>query len=170
MIRRLALTASLLALAACGQGASSPEPAAPAAGSTAPAAPIAPAPPAPTDAKMQAALAALPAPYNAADLENGRRAFARCRSCHTVTEGGPNMTGPNLWGVFGRQAGSHPGFNYSEAVKSADFTWDAERIDHWLENPRTFLPGNKMSFAGLPDGDDRRDLIAWLQLNAKPTS
>lgn len=158
MIRRLALTASLLTLAACGQGTSPSGP-----DKTA-----APAPPAPTEAQMQAALAALPAPYNAADLENGRRAFARCRSCHTVTLGGPNMTGPNLYGVFGRQAGSQPGFKYSDAVTSAGFVWDAERLDHWLENPRTFLPGNKMSFPGLPDAADRRDLIAWLQVTTTP--
>ena len=159
MIRRLVLTASLLTLAACGQG-SSPE-----GGSAA-----APTAPAPTEAQMQAALAALPAPYNAADLENGRRAFARCRSCHTVTLGGPNMTGPNLYGVFGRQAGSQPSFNYSKPLKSAGFIWDAERLDHWLENPRTFLPGNKMSFPGLPDATDRRDLIAWLQVNTTPAA
>ena len=60
-----------------------------------------------TNAEKAMLLASLPAPYNQADLENGRRAFARCRSCHTLTEGGPNMTGPNLWSVFGRQAGSH---------------------------------------------------------------
>jgi cytochrome c len=160
MIRRLVLTASFLALAACGQESSSSASDAPATP-----APAAPAAPAPSEAQMQAALAALPAPYNAADLENGRRAFARCRSCHTITPGGPNMTGPNLWGVFGRKAGTHPGFNYSKAVQEADITWDGERIDHWLENPRTFLPGNKMSFAGLPDADDRRDLVAWLQIN-----
>lgn len=159
MTRRLILTASILSLAACGQGSSEP-------GKTS----SAPAAPAPTEAQMQAALAALPAPYNAADLENGRRAFARCRSCHTVALGGPNMTGPNLYGVFGRQAGSQPGFKYSNAVKGAGFAWDAERIDHWLENPRTFLPGNKMSFPGLPDATDRRDLIAWLQVNTTPAA
>lgn len=110
-------------------------------------------------------LAALPAPYNAADLENGRRAFARCRACHTVTEGGPNLTGPNLWGLFGRTAGTHARFNYSQPLKTAGFAWDAERLDHWLENPRGFLPGNRMSFPGAPDATDRRDLIAWLKVN-----
>lgn len=118
----------------------------------------------PTQAETTALLAALPAPYNAADLENGRRVFARCRSCHTVTEGGPNMTGPNLYGVFGRQAGSQPKYNYSTAVKEAGFEWDAERLDHWLENPRTFLPGSRMSFPGIADATDRRDVIAFLKV------
>ena len=74
------------------------------------------------------------------------------------------MTGPNLWSVFGRQAGSHPRYNYSNALSSAGFVWDAERLDHWLENPRTFLPGNKMSFPGLPAATDRRDLVAFLKV------
>ncbi|RZJ26433.1 MAG: cytochrome c family protein, partial [Brevundimonas sp.] len=77
----------LLSLSACGDGASGP------------AAPAAPPRPALSPEQKAVLLAALPAPYNQGDLENGRRVFARCRSCHTVTEGGPNMTGPNLYGV-----------------------------------------------------------------------
>ena len=136
------------------------------------AAPAAPAPAAATTSpgelavEKAALLAALPAPWNEADLDNGRRAFARCRSCHTITEGGPNMTGPNLYGVFGRRAGVHPGFNYSPAMKAAGFTWDGARLNDWLQNPRTFLVGNKMSFAGMPDATDRRDVIAFLKVEA----
>jgi cytochrome c len=96
-MNRVALAAAaLLGLSACSPG-----------GESAPAAPAAPPKPAPTAAEKTAMLAALPAPYNAADLDNGRRVFARCRSCHTITEGGPDMIGPNLHGVFGRQAGTH---------------------------------------------------------------
>ena len=141
-----------LGLASCGQGGDSKSAAA------------APSRPEPTPAEKAALLAALPAPYNAADLDNGRRVFARCRSCHTLTEGGPNMTGPNLYGVFGREAGGHPDYNYSAVVKAADFTWNAERLDHWLEKPRTYLKGTKMSFAGIPDAEDRRDVIAFLKV------
>ena len=153
----LALSAALiapLALGACGDASTS----------AADEAPKAPPPPALTDAEKTAMLAALPAPYNAGDLENGRRAFARCRSCHTITPGGPNMAGPNLYGVFGRQAGALDKYSYSHALRSAGFTWDAEKLDHWLENPRTFLPGNKMTFAGLRDATDRRDVIAFLKM------
>ena len=141
-----------LGLASCGQGGDSKSAAA------------APSRPEPTPAEKAALLAALPAPYNSADLDNGRRVFARCRSCHTLTEGGPNMTGPNLYGVFEREAGGHPDYNYSAVVKAADFTWTAERLDHWLENPRTYLKGTKMSFAGIPDPEDRRDVIAFLKV------
>ena len=117
-----------------------------------------------TDEERAAILASLPAPYSEADTENGRRVFARCRSCHTLPEGGANMTGPNLWGVFGRQAGSVEGYNYSPALREADFTWTAEQLDQWLNDPRGFLPGNKMAFAGVRDETDRRDLIGWLKL------
>ena len=115
-------------------------------------------------ADKAALLATLPAPYDQADLDNGRRVFARCRSCHTITEGGPNMTGPNLYGVFGRQAAAQPGFNYSDALKNASLVWDGEQLDQWLENPRTFLKGTKMSFAGIPNATDRRDVIAFLKI------
>ena len=115
-------------------------------------------------ADKAALLATLPAPYDQADLDNGRRVFARCRYCHTITEGGPNMTGPNLYGVFGRQAAAQPGFNYSDALKNASLVWDGEQLDQWLENPRTFLKVTKMSFAGIPNATDRRDVIAFLKI------
>ena len=149
---RLALAAPLLlALTACGQGEPS---------SATPAKPTR----APTESEKAMLLAALPAPYNGGNLENGRRVFARCRACHTIGEGGPDMAGPNLYGVFGRKAGDRPRYNYSNAMRTADFTWDADKLGHWLENPRTFLPGNKMTFPGLPDATDRRDVIAFLKV------
>jgi len=151
MNRPALIALATLGLTACGQGG----------GDTAPSTPP---PPAPTPEEKAAILATLPAPYNAADLDNGRRVFARCRSCHTITDGGPNMTGPNLYGVFGRQIGAQPDYNYSTAAKQADFVWDGERLDDWLENPRTFLKGTKMSFAGIPDAEDRRDVIAFLKV------
>lgn len=152
-MNRPALAAALLLLTACGDG-----------GGTAAEPSASPARPASTDAEKAALLASLPAPYASADLDNGRRVFARCRACHTITEGGPNMTGPNLYGVFGREAGHKDGYNYSTALREAEFTWDAERLDHWLENPREFLRGNKMSFPGITDAEDRRDLIAFLKV------
>lgn len=152
----LAVVGSVLLLAACSQNADQS-----AGGSSAG---EAEAPPELSDEERAAILATLPAPYNEGDLENGRRVFARCRSCHTLAEGGPDMTGPNLWGVFGRRAGSRDGFRYSEAVRNAGFVWDAEHLDGWLAAPREFLPGNRMAFAGVDDETDRRDLIAYLKV------
>jgi cytochrome c len=155
-MRFLVLTALLFALAACGP--SQPEPSTPSA----------PAAPEVSSAEMQARIAALPAPYNEASYEGGRRVFAQCRSCHTIDAGGGNRVGPNLHGVFGREIGTAEGFNYSQPVQDANFVWDADRLDHWLANPQTFLPGNRMAFAGVRDEAQRRDVIAYLMAETAP--
>lgn len=101
-------------------------------------------------------------PYLGADLDNGRRLFRRCATCHTLAEGGRHRVGPNLHGVFGSEAGAREGFPYSPALRSVDFEWTPEELDAWLANPRTYLPGNRMSFAGIRGESDRDDLIAFL--------
>lgn len=111
-------------------------------------------------------VADLGAPYNNADLVNGKARFADCKSCHTVKQGQPNGKGPNLYGVFGRKAGGLKGFRYSDAVKKAGFTWDVEHLDHWLEKPKDFLPGTRMTFKGLPDPKDRIDVIGYLAVES----
>lgn len=161
------LTLPLLALTAFAVAGCYQPPAASTANEAAPAEPAA-APAGLTPAQRQAALAALPAPYNQANLENGESRFALCRSCHTITEGGPDMTGPNLFGVMGRRAGTKPGFNYSEAVRNAGFVWDGPHLNTWLEHPQTTLPGTRMTFAGMPSADDRRDVIAYLMVEGAP--
>ncbi len=122
------------------------------------------APAAMSDADKQKALAALPAPYNTADLTNGESKFALCSTCHTLPEGGPNMTGPNLHGVFGRKAGVLPGYSYSDPLKATGWTWDAAHVDTWITDPKTVVPGTKMTFAGLKDAKDRTDVIAYLMI------
>jgi cytochrome c len=121
-----------------------------------------------TPEQMKKVQASLPAPYNTADLANGEAKFAFCTSCHTITPGGPNMTGPNLHGVVGRKAGSLPNYNYSDALKSAGFTWDPGRLDTWIAGPQAMLPGTKMTFIGMKDPKDRRDVIAYLMVNSAP--
>jgi cytochrome c len=160
-LKLAAVAALCVAVSACSKdgGSSSEAPAdAPAAAPTPASAP------APTDAEKAAALAALPAPYNTGDLSNGQSKFALCRSCHTIAQGGPDLTGPNLYGVFGRKAGTKEGYSYSDAVKAAGFVWDAQQLDKWLADPRGFMPGTKMTFAGIKNEKDRIDLIAYLKV------
>src|SRR5688572_17752594 len=87
----------------------------------------------------------------------GKKVFAKCQACHSL-EAGKNKVGPTLHGVMGRAAASEADFNYSDAMKNAHLTWDAETLDKYLAKPKDFLPGNKMTFPGLPKEKDRADL------------
>ena len=102
------------------------------------------------------------APYDTADTDNGSRLATTCRACHTLDAGGANRIGPNLHGFFGRTAGGADNFDYSDALAKAGFTWTPRALDAWLAAPGRFLPGNRMSFAGVPAASDRVDLIAYL--------
>jgi cytochrome c len=157
-MRHLGLTLAAAAVAAAALAGCNKTPAPPA--EQAPSTPIS----AMSDADKQKALAALPAPYNTADLANGESKFALCAACHTLPQGGPNMTGPNLHGVFGRKAGALAGYTYSDALKATGWIWDAARIDTWITDPKVALPTTKMTFVGLKDPKDRTDVIAYLMI------
>lgn len=120
-----------------------------------------------TGANAAAILADFGAPYSQADLENGQRVFRRCAACHTLEDGARHLVGPNLHGVFGREAGTAQSFRYSEALENADFEWTPGQLDEWLANPRDFLPGNRMAFAGLRDEQDRTDVIAYIAVETR---
>ena len=127
-------------------------------------APQGPAGPTPVSTEARRLVAELGPAYSAADLDNGRLRFNLCRSCHLISAGGLNAVGPNLYGVFGRRVASAPAFSYSQALRAQAFAWDAAHLDVWLTNPRAYVPGTKMSFVGLKDATDRRDLIAYLKV------
>ncbi|MBV8132749.1 MAG: cytochrome c family protein [Alphaproteobacteria bacterium] len=94
--------------------------------------------------------------------EPGETVFKKnCAICHTV-DAGKNKIGPSLAGVVGRKAGSVPGFAYSAANKKSGDTWDAQTLDTYLTDPRKFMPGTKMVFAGLKNPEDRKALIEYL--------
>lgn len=153
---------SLGLLAACSKpSAPAPSTSAPEAATPAPA-------PTLTDAQKKALLADLPAPYQKADLDNGQAKFAICKTCHNTTQGAGDMTGPNLYGIFGRKAGSEPGFAYSDGMKALGITWDAASIDKWIANPRAMDPGTKMTYIGTQNPQDRVDLVAYLKTVTSP--
>lgn len=97
------------------------------------------------------------------DAVKGKRLFNRCKACHNLTATARRRIGPNLDDLFGRQAGGREGFKYSKALVEADFVWTEQNLNDWLAQPRTFLPGNKMAFAGLRKEQDRKDLMAYLR-------
>jgi len=94
---------------------------------------------------------------------DGVAVFARCRVCHTVEADGPNGAGPNLHGLFGRTAGSVPGFNYSEAMKKSGVVWNEESLTKYLHEPRAFIPGDRMAFPGIKDDKQLAELIDYLK-------
>ena len=122
----------------------------------------------PTDAQKKKALASLPAAYQGADLDNGEAKFALCRSCHSAVLHGGNLVGPNLYNVFGRRAGTLPGFAYSDALKVSKIVWNANTLDTWVTNPRADVAGTKMTFLGVENPKDRTDLIAYLKVITTP--
>jgi len=159
-MRRLGLTliatAAAVTLAGCGKSSTSP----PAAGSDQAAAPAA----APPQQDLKVLQAALPAPYATADLDNGAAKFALCASCHTLSQGGPAMTGPNLWHILGEKAGVREGYTFSDPMKAAGFSWDAAHMDTWITDPKAMIPGTKMTFPGVKEAKDRTDVIAYVMV------
>jgi cytochrome c len=101
-----------------------------------------------------------------ADVAAGQAVFAKCQSCHNADSGGPNGTGPNLWGVVGRPPASHPGFAYSDGMKgfaAKQPVWDYEHIYEFVKNPQAYVSGTKMTFVGLKQPQDRINVIAFLR-------
>ena len=109
---------------------------------------------------------ALISPVAAQNADNGEDVFKKCRVCHDVGPDAKNKVGPPLRGIFGRKAGISDGFNYSDAMREAGIKgliWSDENIEKYLDNPRGFVPGNKMAFVGVKDETDRKDLLAYLK-------
>ena len=125
-------------------------------------------PPEFTAAQKTAILATFPAPFNAADLDAGEKQFNKCRSCHTITADKMNMTGPHLYGVFGRHSASVADYPYSDAMKAHNVVWDFDTLDIYLKSPQTVVGGTKMGFMGIDNDPDRHNLIASLKAETTP--
>ncbi len=100
--------------------------------------------------------------YAAANTDRGEILTTQCRACHTLEQGGADILGPNLYGLFGRTAGSAAEYPYSDVLAGSGFVWTPRALDAWLAQPFAFLPGNRMSFPGLLQGNDRNAVIAYL--------
>lgn len=179
-MRALIVALGMLTVAACGGSAEPPgAPAgtgAPAAAPSAAAPPSAAArPPASAPAaepgiaagfdvgEIKTAAAYLAEPrFAAADLKRGELLSLACQACHTLREGQGRIIGPNLYGIFGRRAGTVPDFDYSEALANTDLVWTPRALEAWLAEPQRFIVGNSMAFSGYRGENDRRDLIAFL--------
>lgn len=101
-------------------------------------------------------------PYASSSAKKGKQQAQICRACHSLDAGGANMIGPALHGMFGRRVGEQSGFEYSPVMKNADFVWTPRALDAWLAQPGSFLPGNRMTFAGVLRKSDRDDLVTYL--------
>jgi cytochrome c len=103
-----------------------------------------------------------------ADVAAGQALSKKCSACHSFDEGGPNKVGPHLWNIVGHPKASIEGFTYSAALKAmAGEAWDYEKLNGFLYNPKAYAPGTKMGFVGLPDAQDRANMIAYLRSLSK---
>jgi cytochrome c len=111
------------------------------------------------------ALVVLPRISAAQPAGEGKQLFEkRCTGCHALES---NKEGPNLGGVYGRHAGTAPGFNYSSALKSANFVWDEQRLDKWLTDTQSLVEDNNMDFH-VPKADERTEIIRYLKEISSP--
>ena len=103
---------------------------------------------------------------DAAALARGQQVYARCAACHAI-EG--NRTGPQHCGLFGRRAGTAPGYeDYSKALRASGFVWDEKSLNVFLKDPMKTVPGTAMGYAGVKDDGERADSIAWLNQASRP--
>jgi cytochrome c len=100
-----------------------------------------------------------------ADASAGEKVFQKCTACHSIEKGGANGVGPNLYGILGKPHAAVAGFSYSESLSGIAENWGVEQMDNWLKSPKRYASGTKMSFAGLSKGEDRANVIAYMNNN-----
>jgi cytochrome c len=99
-----------------------------------------------------------------ADVEKGKNVARQCQACHTLAKGEPNRVGPNLYNIVGDERGKGKnGFNFSQAMKAKGGEWSYDELNKFLTNPREYIPGTAMTFAGISNDQQRADVIAYLR-------
>jgi cytochrome c len=102
------------------------------------------------------------------DPAKGEKVAKKCIACHTMSDGGKNGLGPNLYGVLGRESGAVDGFIYSSAISGSEIIWDEATFNDFVQKPKSVVPGTKMSFKGIKKATQREDLLAYFRtLGAK---
>ena len=104
----------------------------------------------------------------AANPKRGQLLYMQCKACHDAEPGVPHKAGPNLNGVFGRTAGTAPGFKYTDATAKSGVVWNQQTLDTFLKQPGAMIPGNGMAFPGVANDADRASLIVYLRSSSSP--
>jgi cytochrome c len=115
--------------------------------------------------KKEAAPKEVPLPVRLAkaSVDKGKATARQCQACHTFAKGGPNRVGPNLWNVVGNERGEGRGFNFSAAMKAKGGKWTYDELDKFLTDPRGYIPGTAMTFAGIRNDQQRANVIDYLR-------
>eukprot|EP01099_Mayorella_cantabrigiensis_P003166 TRINITY_DN2467_c0_g1_i1.p1 TRINITY_DN2467_c0_g1~~TRINITY_DN2467_c0_g1_i1.p1 ORF type:complete len:121 (-),score=41.97 TRINITY_DN2467_c0_g1_i1:115-444(-) len=98
------------------------------------------------------------------DVAKGEKLFkTRCTQCHTIEKDGGNKQGPSLWNVYNRKSGQVPGFAYTAANQNAGVIWNDDNLFEYLKDPKKYIKGTKMNFAGFKKDSERADIIAYIK-------
>tara|TARA_B100000029_G_C17101542_1_gene788103 strand:- start:38 stop:568 length:531 start_codon:yes stop_codon:yes gene_type:complete len=103
--------------------------------------------------------------FASVSVSDGEKVFKKCAACHTIGKGGANKIGPALWGVLGRKAGSVSDYKYSKAMTAYGKSWSFEEMNEFLKNPKDYIKGTKMAFAGIKKENERAAVILYMNNN-----